>query len=91
MTGIRDGREDSVGDRIANAVEVATANVPGLKGSDGDGVLDTSEGAGRIVAVKTMTDECPAGTPAPGAWVHEVTVSRSAEAGVEFEELLVVK
>jgi len=39
---------------------------------------------------RETTDACPADALTPGAWIHEVTMSRSAEAGVEFEELLIV-
>jgi hypothetical protein len=38
-----------------------------------------------------LSDACPAGTLEPGAWVHEVTVASSEEAGVEFEEIVIVR
>jgi hypothetical protein len=38
-----------------------------------------------------LSDACPAGTLKPGAWVHEVTVASSEEAGTEFEEIVIVR
>jgi hypothetical protein len=38
-----------------------------------------------------LSDACPAGAFGPGAWVHELSVASSEEAGVEFEEIVIVK
>ena len=40
---------------------------------------------------RELSDACPPNTFKPGAWVHEVAVDTSEEAGVEFEEIVIVR